>query len=150
MLARLSPGGRPIVVARRALLDTGFIVALVNASDPDHARCVEVWGQLRGQLFSVEGVLVECAHLLRRVSGATAAALRLVHGAGTTLVPLSESSAERALALMAKYRDVPMDLVDAMLVVVGEEHGVRDVLTLDRRGFSVYRAKGRERFRTFP
>jgi predicted nucleic acid-binding protein len=51
---------------------------------------------------------------------------------------------------MAKYRDIPMDLLDAMLVVVAEEHGIREVLTLDRRGFNAYRAKGRERFRVFP
>ena len=51
---------------------------------------------------------------------------------------------------MDKYRDVPMDFVDAELVAVAEERGVRDVLTLDRRGFSAYRARGRERFRMWP
>jgi len=137
-------------VARRALLDTGFIVSLVNASDPDHSRCVEIWRGLRAQLYSVEGVLVECAHLVRKTPGATAAALHLVYGVGVQLVPSSEATVARSLALMAKYRDVPMDLVDAMLVVVAEEHGIREVLTLDRRGFSAYRAKGRERFRIFP
>jgi predicted nucleic acid-binding protein len=137
-------------VARRALLDTGFIVALVNASDPDHEKCVKVWRELRARLFSVEGVLVESAHLLRKASGGAAAAVHLVYGAGTELVPASEPSMKRALTLMAKYRDIPMDLLDAMLVVVAEEHGIREVLTLDRRGFNAYRAKGRERFRVFP
>ena len=137
-------------MARRVLVDTGFVVALVNASDPDHDRCVEVWRGLRARLFSVEGVLVECAHLLRRTSGATSAAFHLVFAAGTQLVPLSEVRIERALDLMTKYRGVPMDFVDAMLVVVAEEVGAREVLTLDRRGFSAYRAKGRERFRVFP
>jgi predicted nucleic acid-binding protein len=51
---------------------------------------------------------------------------------------------------MEKYRDVPMDFVDALLVVTAEERGVRDVLTLDRRGFEAYRAHGRERFRVVP
>lgn len=50
---------------------------------------------------------------------------------------------------MKKYADVPMDFVDALLVVVAEEHKVHDVLTLDRRGFMTYRV-GRERFCVLP
>jgi predicted nucleic acid-binding protein len=142
--------GTLIGVARRALLDTGFVVALVNAADPDHARCVDVWQNLRARLYAVEGVLVECAHMLRKTKGGAAAAMRLILAAGTELVPASEARIDRALALMKKYDDVPMDLVDALLVVVAEEQGVREVLTLDRRGFATYRAKGRERFHLLP
>lgn len=141
--------GSRIVVAKRALLDTGFIVALVNEADPDHVACVEVWRELRRQLLSVDGVLVEAAHLLRKTQGGAAGIVGLVFGAGTELVATSEESANRAVALMKKYADVPMDLVDALLVVVAEERGVRDVLTLDRRGFCTYRV-GRERFRLLP
>jgi len=42
-------------VPRKVLLDTGVVVALVNAADPDHARCREVWGRLRARIFTVEG-----------------------------------------------------------------------------------------------
>ena len=141
--------GNRIAVARRALLDTGFIVALVNASDPDHERCSMAWRDLRAQLISVDGVLVEAAHMLRRVQGGAASIVGLVFGAGTELVPITEQRAARAVALMKKYADVPMDLVDAMLVVIAEERKVRDVLTLDRRGFMSYRA-GRDRFHLIP
>jgi predicted nucleic acid-binding protein len=141
--------GVRIVVAKRTLLDTGFLVALVNKADRDHERCVEVWRELRTQLLSVDGVLVEAAHMLRKVPGAAAALVGLVFGAGTELIATTEERANRAVELMAKYADVPMDLVDALLVVVAEERNVRDVLTLDRRGFSAYRV-GRERFRVMP
>ena len=137
-------------MVRRALLDTGFVVALANARDPDHERCVEVWRDLRAQLFSVEGVLVECAHLLRRAAGGASAAVHIVYESGTQLLPPSEDRAMRALALMEKYHDVPIDFVDALLVAVAEERSIRDVLTLDRRGFEAYRAHGRERFRVLP
>jgi predicted nucleic acid-binding protein len=43
-----------------------------------------------------------------------------------------------------------MDYADATLVAVGETLGIRDVLTLDRRGFSVYRCASRRAFRIFP
>jgi predicted nucleic acid-binding protein len=142
--------GIPTGVLRRALLDTGFVAALVNGRDPDHEQCLEVWRDLHAQLFSVEGMLVECAHLLRRARGGAGAAIHLVYESGTVLVPPSEERAKRALVLMEKYRDVPMDFVDALLVVTAEERNVRDVLTLDRRGFEAYRAHGRERFRIVP
>jgi predicted nucleic acid-binding protein len=150
MRDELSNAGNPIDVVRRALIDTGFVVALVNARDPDHESCLGVWRTLRAQLFSVEGVLVECAHMLRRAPGGVAAAVHIVFGSGAQVVPMSEDRAKRALALMEKYHDVPMDLVDALLVAVAEERNVRDVLTLDRRGFGAFRALGRERFRMLP
>jgi predicted nucleic acid-binding protein len=51
---------------------------------------------------------------------------------------------------MRKYRDTPTDYVDATLVALAEELGVADVFTLDRRGFSAYRWKGRRSFRIHP
>jgi uncharacterized protein len=144
-----SARGDRIDVARRALLDTGFVVAVVNKADPDHERCVAAWRDVRAQLLSVDGVLVEAAHVLRRVPGGTEAAAGLVFDAGTEIVPSSAERVKRAIVLMRKYADVPMDLVDALLVVVAEEFRVHDVLTLDRRGFGVYRV-GRQRFRVIP
>ena len=98
----------------------------------------------------MDGVLVEATHLLRKTNGGPAAAVGLVYAAQTELVPCTEARAERAVALMKKYDDVPMDFVDALLVVAAEEYGIRDVLTLDRRGFAAYRVNGRERFRIVP
>jgi uncharacterized protein len=136
-------------VAKKLLLDTGFVVALLNLDDPDHERCAHVWGGLRARLYSVEGVLVEAAHLLRRARSGAASIVGLIYGAGTELIALSEGRAQRAVELMDRYHDVPMDFVDALLVVVAEEEKIRDVLTLDRRGFETYRV-GRERFRISP
>jgi predicted nucleic acid-binding protein len=51
---------------------------------------------------------------------------------------------------MEKYRDLPMDMADAALVRVAEREGVRRILTLDRRGFSVYRLARRGRFTILP
>jgi predicted nucleic acid-binding protein len=135
---------------RRVLLDTGVVVALVNAADPDHARCVEVWKEIRASLVTVEGVLVETAHLLRRVPGAVDAAINLVVRVGARLVPPTEARLLRAATLMKTYRDVPMDLVDALLVAAAEELETTEILTLDRRGFGAYRAAGRRAFTISP
>lgn len=125
------------------LLDTGVLVALVNAADPDHDRCVEAWRSTRGPVATVEGTLVEAAHLLRRARGGPAAAIGLVLASGVEIVPATPERLARAVALMDRYRNVPMDLVDAMLVALAEERCAAGILSLDRRGFSTFRVHGR-------
>jgi predicted nucleic acid-binding protein len=137
-------------VASSFLLDTGFLLALVNARDPDHEPCAEVWSSLRGSVVTVEGVLVEASHLLARVPGGPAAALHLVASVDASIVPLDARRMRAAAALMERYRNVPMDLVDALLVLAAQEHSILDVLTLDRRGFAVYRVRGKRALRMMP
>jgi hypothetical protein len=52
-------------------------------------------------------------------------------------------------ALMAKYRDLPMDLADAVLVRAAERTGLHRIVTFDHH-FGVYRLPGRSRFMTIP
>jgi len=52
--------------------------------------------------------------------------------------------------LMKKYASVPMDFADATLVLLAEDLSVTDVLTLDRRGFTVFRTRKRRLFRLLP
>ena len=70
--------------------------------------------------------------------------------AGTRLIAPTEPRLVRAVELMQTYRDVPMDLVDALLVVSAEELNITQVLSLDRRGFSAYRASGQRGFEILP
>ena len=66
----------------------------------------------------------------------------------TRLVDLTTADEILAAArLMGRYADTPMDYADATLVLLGDELGVTDVLTLDRRGFSTYRTKKGRAFR---
>ena len=129
------------------LLDTGFLVALVNSADPAHRACEATWGQLAGPFLTTEGVLVEAAHLVRRNKAGFATVWGLVRSVGTIV---SSSPRPRAVALMEQYADVPMDFVDATLVALAEETGVRDVLTLDVRGFSTYRTGDGKKFKRLP
>jgi predicted nucleic acid-binding protein len=126
-------------VARSVLLDTGFLVALVNAADPDHASCAALWSGLRARVVTVEGVLVEAAHMLRRARGGLEAATGLVVAIDAMIVPLDADRLARCMALMVRYRNVPMDLVDALLVMTAEDKAIGEILTLDKRGFGAYR-----------
>lgn len=148
--ARSSAHGRPIDVARTFLLDTGFLVALGDPRDRDHDRCVAVWSALRGRFATVEGVLVEAAHLVRRNSRGAETIIGLVSSVNAEVVAPSSRRYQRALELMDRYRNVPMDLVDALLVALAEERKLDAVLTLDRRGFLAYRIGGKRPFTVLP
>ncbi len=67
------------------LLDTGFLVALVNLDDPAHVECKQLWGRVRGPFVTSEGVLVETAHMIRRNPLGFATAWGLVSAVGTVI-----------------------------------------------------------------
>ena len=53
-----------------------------------------------------------------------------------------------ALALIvARYASLPCDYADASLIALAERTGVTAIATIDQRDFSVYRLRGRKRFR---
>jgi len=41
---------------------------------------------------------------------------------------------------MQRYRKIPMDFVDSLLVAAADQLSIKEVLTLDRRGFEMYRS----------
>jgi hypothetical protein len=75
---------------------------------------------------------------------------QLVESGDLVIAPQAQSDERRMRALMEKYRDRPMDLADASLVCLAERKNLRDIFTLDRRDFGVYRLKGRSPFRLWP
>ena len=58
---------------------------------------------------------------------------------------IQEDDYARLLELMKKYRDRPMDLADATLVLVAEKTGYRQILTLDS-DFLFYRIHDQDTF----
>lgn len=66
------------------------------------------------------------------------------------LLDVTVNDLARIRALMQKYRDLPMDFADAVLVRLGERERISRVFTLDRRGFSVYRPTRLGRFTILP
>lgn len=67
-----------------------------------------------------------------------------------SIARLGEADAPRMRELMAKYRDLPMDLADAALVRVAERRGLRAVFTLDQKDFGVYRPERLDEFELVP
>ena len=132
------------------LLDTGPFVALIDRSERNHERCAAFFREFRGRLITTESVLTEAVYLLGPSFFRQKPALDFVLGGGAELVPMMPALLKRCAHLMSKYSDVPMDYADATLVAVGETLRIRDVLTPDHQGFSVYRYASRGAFRIYP
>ena len=134
----------------RALVDAGPLVAILNPRDPHHARCVAALRKLRQPLVTVWPVLTEAMHFLGDSVAAVDALWAMLERDVLRLANLDATDAPRMRALMAKYADLPMDLADAALVRVAERESIHTVFTVDRRDFSVYRARGNRKFAMLP
>ncbi|HEX2687596.1 MAG TPA: PIN domain-containing protein [Kofleriaceae bacterium] len=125
------------------LLDTGVIVALLDRSERNHVRCVEVIEAVAAPIVTCEAVVAEACYLLRNIHGAADAVLDNVE-AGVFEIPFRLVEVSRSIRLlMKKYARIPMDFADACLVHLADKLGTGRILTLDS-DFRVYRwRKGR-------
>ena len=131
------------------IVDSGFWIALANPRDRHHALATAVLTEYETQLFiSTWPVIVESSHLIFRLAGQTAQFrfLRNIEAGGCDLFSLGEAHWPRVIELMHQYRDLPMDLADASLVILAEELGHGRILSTDERDFHAYRWKNHEPF----
>ena len=131
---------------RPVLIDTGCIVALLDRSERNHQRCVEVITELSAPLVTCDAVIAESCYLLRSLAGAADAVLENVDKGVFRLPFRLDSSADAVRRLLRRYRNVPMDLADACLVQMADEFDTGDILSLDS-DFEVYRWRRSRRFR---
>jgi uncharacterized protein len=130
----------------RFLLDTGPLVAFFNPRDPDHAWALRAFDAVEPPLVTCEPVLTEAFHLLMR------------HEPGLDLLAAYCQSgvlqvdfrfldhAQSVHYLMLKYRNLPMDLADACLVLLAEQNPLATIITTDR-DFLIYRTRNRRQLR---
>ncbi len=135
---------------RSVLLDTGALVALLDKSERNHKRCLAFFRDFKGKLLTTEPVLTEAVYLLGPSVKAQRACLDFIIEDGAVMPPQSKESLSRAVSLMEKYNDIPMDYADATLVALAEDIGTNEAFTLDLRGFNSYRIHGRKTFKIWP
>lgn len=132
------------------IVDTGPLVALFDESEPAHQACLDTLQSMRAPLITTWPVLTESFYLLSDWQKGQAELWEFIVSGGLTIAEIPVSYCGRLRDLMRKYRDKPMDLADATLVVLAEIHKVRTVFTLDRRDFSAYRPKHLKHFDLIP
>ena len=127
------------------LVDAGPLVALVDADDQYHKKCVAALKALREPLVTVWPPVTEAMYLLGDLPKAQEALWEMLARGVLQLLSLDLADVPRMRELMNKYADRPMDLADAALLRVAERDGIRKIFTVDRDDFSVYRLHGRVR-----
>jgi uncharacterized protein len=132
------------------LVDTGPLVALIDADDQHHTKCVATLQTIREPLATVWPAVTEAMYLLAEVSGAQDILWEMLERGSFHLLPLYAADVPRMRELMRKYADRPMDMADAALVRAAEREGVRKIFTIDRKDFSVYRLHNRLRLVLLP
>jgi len=123
------------------LIDTGPLIALVNARDQDHDACVPAAENLTDvELVTTWPCYTEAMYLLHREGGLPyQEALWQFRASGILSIHATSIDAEsRIQIMMTEYADSPMDLADASLVAKAETMGVHTLFTIDRH-FHAYR-----------
>lgn len=127
-------------MAGSALVDAGFLVALLSSRDRHHRWAAAQAARTPPPWSTCDAALSEAFHLIGP---------RGLIGMGSLLqrqavVPAFDLRAEidRVIRLMQKYGDVPMSLADACLVRMTETFADPVLLTTDR-DFRIYRRHGR-------
>jgi uncharacterized protein len=131
------------------LLDTGFIVALLDRSENFHKTCAQAVREVEAPLVTCEAVITETCYLLRNLSGASEAVIENIT-AGIFQVPFELSRDTAGVKqILRKYKDRKIDLADACLIRLANQFGTADILTLDR-DFAIYRWGKNKPFRVLP
>lgn len=123
------------------LFDTGPLVAVANADDRHHARCVALVAGLAGPLLVPPTVLVEACWILNDRAGPSAQAVLLdsVADGELELTSLLPADVARMAQLVRTYHDLKLDPADASVIAIAERLGITQIATLDRRDFTVVR-----------
>lgn len=129
------------------LMDTGAYVAYLDTDDPWHDRMSAAIATVTVPMWTTMPVVTEAMFYLIQCPGGVEDLVTFLDETGTNIAAFSQVDAlRRATVLMGKYRDIPMDFADASLVCLADELNVRDILTVDERGFRVFRMQGRKAF----
>ncbi len=128
-------------MAASALVDAGFLVALLSRRDTHHEWAVAQAAGFALPWITCEAALSEAFHLLGPTGiGVLASLLR--RGALVSRYRFADDM-DSVLKLLGKYADVPMSFADACLVRMTETLNDPLLLTTDE-DFRIYRRHGRQ------
>jgi uncharacterized protein len=128
-------------MAASALVDAGFLVALLSRRDANHRWATEQASCFPPPWTTCEAALSDTFHLLGgRGSGSVASLLR--RGALVCSYRFADD-VNAVLRLLEKYSEVPMSFADACLVRMTEVVNNPTLLTTDA-DFRIYRRHGRQ------
>jgi uncharacterized protein len=122
------------------LVDTGFLVALLDRSEPLHAWAVGSVAHAPGPWITCEACIAESLHCLKG-RAAQAARGRLLDWMERELLQSRHALPERrgvVFSELNRYRNREVDFADACLIALSDEMPRVPLITTDARDFAVY------------
>jgi uncharacterized protein len=134
------------------ILDTGPLLAALDAADPDHASCAALVTETGEDRVVPALVLAELDYWCTRRLDAEAWLTFLddVLAGVYRIEPVTVADLTRCRALQSQYGDLELGVVDASVVALAERLGETKLATLDHRHFRTVRPAHAERFRLLP
>jgi len=134
----------------KVIADTGGIIALLDANDRNHSAVVEI--VLNSEIIVPSPILAEVDYLVTKYLGEEVSRLFFTDLAEANFqyVNLELSDLPSTLKIMSRYADFSIGFVDASIAVLADRHQIQNILTLDRRHFSIIRSERYQGFNLFP
>ena len=120
------------------LIDAGPLIALFDKSDQYHTRALAFIKKNQAPLISTWAVITEVSHMLDFSTKTQINFLTWINRGGLDIFDLEVYHVIRLIELTEKFKDVPMDLADATLIVASEAKGISKIASIDS-DFYIYR-----------
>ncbi|TGL46481.1 PIN domain-containing protein [Leptospira wolffii] len=121
-----------------ALIDSGPMIALFNASDEYHKSVFKFLKSYKGGLKTTWPVITEAVYLLSFSVSAQSDFLEWIERGGVQISEIAVRDLKYIKNRMQKYSDLPMDLADASLICLAEREEISKIVSIDS-DFSIYR-----------
>jgi len=134
-----------------ALLDTGFLLAVLDADDKLHPACKNaLLAESKPLLPDV--VLPELAYMVLRELGYPVLIdfMQVINSGELELVKMAHSDIKRTTEILTQYADSRIDFVDCAIAAMAERLQIEKILTVDQRHFRLFRPKHCDFFTIFP
>jgi uncharacterized protein len=125
-----------------ALIDTGFMLAVLDADDQLHPGCAAALVAEREPLLP-DAILPELAYMVLRELGykVLIAFLNSLLRGELVIEKATHADLARATEILEQYADNRVDFVDCLIFAMAERLDIQKILTVDRRHFGAFRPR---------
>jgi uncharacterized protein len=128
---------------KNTIIDAGPLIALFDKNDKYNKQVITFLSKYKGKLITTLAVLTEVSYFLNFNVQAQLDFYKWILLGGLDIYTIEKKHLKRIIELTQKYDNVPMDLADATLVILSEELGIKEIVSIDS-DFDIYRTLKKE------